>query len=139
MTISNCFKMSFMALKGEGEGIFAHYFIGMNLVQLRKAVRSNIIERASSTFTRFKSLVLKGCIVTGDALHCHLAMAAEVRNVMLILRPCKGNLVREHRRAATTPPPFAPRRSGLALVAHGLWRTVAIWAIFRASLESDLS
>jgi hypothetical protein len=40
MTISNCFKMSFMALKGEGEGIFAHYFIGMNLVQLRKAVRS---------------------------------------------------------------------------------------------------
>ncbi len=26
-----------------------------------------------------KSMVLKGCIVTGDALHCHPAMAAEVR------------------------------------------------------------
>jgi hypothetical protein len=33
----------------------------------------------AATLAVLKSLVLKGCIVTGDALHCHPAMAAEVR------------------------------------------------------------
>ena len=33
----------------------------------------------AATLTALKSLVLKGCIVTGDALHCHPGMAAEVR------------------------------------------------------------
>ncbi len=33
----------------------------------------------AATLAALKSLVLKGCIVTGDALHCHPAMAAEVR------------------------------------------------------------
>jgi hypothetical protein len=31
----------------------------------------------AATLAVLKSLVLKGCIVTGDALHCHPAMAAE--------------------------------------------------------------
>jgi predicted transposase YbfD/YdcC len=33
----------------------------------------------AATLAALKGLVLKGCIVTGDALHCHPAMAAEVR------------------------------------------------------------
>jgi predicted transposase YbfD/YdcC len=33
----------------------------------------------AATLAALKSLVLKGCVVTGDALHCHPAMAAEVR------------------------------------------------------------
>jgi predicted transposase YbfD/YdcC len=33
----------------------------------------------AATLAALKSLVLKGCIVTADALHCHPAMAAEVR------------------------------------------------------------
>jgi predicted transposase YbfD/YdcC len=33
----------------------------------------------AATLAALKSLVLKGCIVTGDALHCHPAMAAGVR------------------------------------------------------------
>lgn len=33
----------------------------------------------AATLAALKSLVLKGCIVTGDALHCHPAMAAAVR------------------------------------------------------------
>jgi predicted transposase YbfD/YdcC len=33
----------------------------------------------AATLAALKSLVLKGCIVTTDALHCHPAMAAEVR------------------------------------------------------------
>lgn len=33
----------------------------------------------AATLTALKSLVLKGCIVTGDALYCHPGMAAEVR------------------------------------------------------------
>jgi predicted transposase YbfD/YdcC len=33
----------------------------------------------AATLAVLKSLVLKGCIVTGDALHCHPAMAAGVR------------------------------------------------------------
>jgi predicted transposase YbfD/YdcC len=33
----------------------------------------------AATLAALKSLVLKGCIVTGDALHCHPAMAAQVR------------------------------------------------------------
>ena len=33
----------------------------------------------AATLAVLKGLVLKGCIVTGDALHCHPAMAAEVR------------------------------------------------------------
>ncbi len=34
----------------------------------------------AATLAALKSLVLKGCIVTADALHCHPAMAAAVRN-----------------------------------------------------------
>ena len=33
----------------------------------------------AATLAALKSLVLKGCIVTADALHCHPAMAAGVR------------------------------------------------------------
>ena len=33
----------------------------------------------AATLAVLKTLVLKGCIVTADALHCHPAMAAEVR------------------------------------------------------------
>ena len=33
----------------------------------------------AATLAALKSLVLKGCIVTGDALHCHPRMATEVR------------------------------------------------------------
>ena len=33
----------------------------------------------AATLAALKSLVLKGCIVTGDALHCHPGMATEVR------------------------------------------------------------
>jgi len=33
----------------------------------------------AATLAALKGLVLKGCIVTGDALHCYPAMAAEVR------------------------------------------------------------
>src|SRR5713101_4701108 len=33
----------------------------------------------AATLAALKSLVLKGCIVTGDALHCHPRMAKEVR------------------------------------------------------------
>jgi formylglycine-generating enzyme required for sulfatase activity len=40
MAISNCFKMNFMTLKGEGEGIFAHYFIDVHLRIGRRDVTS---------------------------------------------------------------------------------------------------
>ena len=36
-------------------------------------------DEVAATLAALKSLVLKGCIVTGDALHCHPRMAAEVR------------------------------------------------------------
>lgn len=36
-------------------------------------------DEVAATLAALKSLVLKGCIVTGDALHCHPGMAAEVR------------------------------------------------------------
>ena len=35
----------------------------------------------AATLTALKSLVVKGCIVTGDALHSHPGMAAEVREL----------------------------------------------------------
>jgi predicted transposase YbfD/YdcC len=36
-------------------------------------------DEVAATLAALKSLVLKGCTVTGDALHCHPRMAAEVR------------------------------------------------------------
>lgn len=36
-------------------------------------------DEVAATLAALKSLVLKGCIVTGDALHCHPRMAAAVR------------------------------------------------------------
>jgi predicted transposase YbfD/YdcC len=36
-------------------------------------------DEVAATLAALKSVVLKGCIVTGDALHCHPRMAAEVR------------------------------------------------------------
>ena len=36
-------------------------------------------DEIAATLAALKSLVLKGCIVTGDALHCHPGMATEVR------------------------------------------------------------
>lgn len=36
-------------------------------------------DEVAATLAALKSLVLKGCIVTGDALHCHPRMATEVR------------------------------------------------------------
>ena len=36
-------------------------------------------DEVAATLAALKSLVLKGCIVTGDALHCHPRMAAQVR------------------------------------------------------------
>jgi len=36
-------------------------------------------DEVAATLAVLKSLVLKGCIVTADALHCHPRMAAEVR------------------------------------------------------------
>jgi len=36
-------------------------------------------DEVAATLAALKSLVLKGCIVTADALHCHPRMAAEVR------------------------------------------------------------
>ena len=36
-------------------------------------------DEVAATLAALKGLVLKGCIVTGDALHCHPRMAAEVR------------------------------------------------------------
>jgi predicted transposase YbfD/YdcC len=36
-------------------------------------------DEVAATLAALKSLVLKGCIITGDALHCHPRMAAEVR------------------------------------------------------------
>jgi predicted transposase YbfD/YdcC len=36
-------------------------------------------DEVAATLAALKSLVLKGCIVTGDALHCHPRMATQVR------------------------------------------------------------
>jgi predicted transposase YbfD/YdcC len=36
-------------------------------------------DEVAATLAALKSLVLKGCIVTGDALHCHPRMATEIR------------------------------------------------------------
>lgn len=36
-------------------------------------------DEVAATLAALKSLVLKGCVVTGDALHCHPRMATEVR------------------------------------------------------------
>lgn len=36
-------------------------------------------DEVAATLAALKSLILKGCIVTGDALHCHPRMAAAVR------------------------------------------------------------
>jgi predicted transposase YbfD/YdcC len=36
-------------------------------------------DEVAATLAALKSLILKGCIVTADALHCHPRMAAEVR------------------------------------------------------------
>ena len=53
-------------------------------IATRKAPKA--ATRSRPRWRLLKSLVLKGCIVTADALHCHPRMAAAVRATGLITR-----------------------------------------------------